>query len=142
MNKLENRKIIDLLIKLSNKAYQKGEIPVSAIVIYKNKIIAKAYNQKERKKNIIAHAEILSIQRAAKKLNNWNLSDCSLYVTLEPCNMCMEVIRQSRIQNVFYLLDKLNYKHDFSKTSLKKLDYEKSIKTYQQLLSDFFQNMR
>lgn len=139
---IENKYIISLLIKLAKKAHLKGEIPVSAIIVCNNKIIAKAYNQKEKKKNITAHAEILSIQKAAKKLKRWNLSDCDLYVTLEPCKMCMEVIRQSRIQNVYYLLDKLDYKHDFSKTNLIKINSKNSIDTYQQLLSDFFQNMR
>ncbi len=134
--------IINLLIKLAKKAYNKGEIPVTAIIVQNNKIIAKAYNQKEKKKNIIAHAEILTILKAAKKLKRWNLSDCNLYVTLKPCNMCMEVIKQSRIQNVYYLLDKLNYKHDFSKTTLLKINSKSNLQTYQQLLSNFFQNMR
>ncbi len=137
-----NESIINLLIKLSRIAYKKGEIPVSAIVERNGKWISQAYNQKEKRKNIIAHAEILALQKAAKKLGRWNLSDCNLYVTLKPCNMCMEVLKQSRIQNVYYLLDKLDYKHDFSKTNIMKINSPKTIDIYQQLLSDFFQNMR
>lgn len=134
--------IVKMLIKLATQAYKKGEIPVSAVMVQKNKIISKKYNLKEKTKDIMAHAEILCIRETAKKLKRWNLSDCDLYVTLKPCNMCMEVIKQSRIQNVYYLLDKLDYKHDFSKTNSSQMKYNSSIDTYQQLLSDFFQNMR
>ena len=97
---------------------------------------------KEKIKDVTAHAEILCIRESAKKLKRWNLSDCDLYVTLKPCNMCMEIIKQSRIKTVYYLLDKLDYKHEFSKTNIEQIKCEEDIDTYQQLLSDFFQNMR
>ena len=137
----ENR-IVKELLKLANKAFKEGEIPVSALLVQNGKIIAKTYNKREKNHDITAHAEILVIKKSAKKLKRWNLSDCDLYVTLKPCSMCMEVIKQSRIQNVYYLLDKLNYKHDFMKTNLCKFAYEQDIESYQQLLSNFFQNMR
>lgn len=139
---MDDKKIIDLLIKLATKAYQKGEIPVSAVLVQNQKIVSKKYNLKEKTKDITAHAEILCIRDAAKKLKSWNLSDCDLYVTLKPCNMCMEVIKQSRIKNVYYLLDKLDYKHEFTKTNIQKIESKNDINTYQQLLSDFFQNKR
>lgn len=139
---MDDKKIIDLLIKLATKAYQKGEIPVSAVLVQNQKIVSKKYNLKEKTKDITAHAEILCIRDAAKKLKSWNLSACDLYVTLKPCNMCMEIIKQSRIKNVYYLLDKLDYKHEFTKTNIQKIESKKDINTYQQLLSDFFQNKR
>lgn len=139
---MDDKKIIDLLIKLATKAYQKGEIPVSAVLIQNQKIVSKKYNLKEKTKDITAHAEILCIRDAAKKLKSWNLTDCDLYVTLKPCNMCMEIIKQSRIKNVYYLLDKLDYKHEFTKTNIQKIESKNDINTYQQLLSDFFQNKR
>lgn len=139
---VNNKEIIKLLIKLATKAYKKGEIPVSAVVVQNEKIISKKYNLKEKIKDVSAHAEILCIRDSAKKLKRWNLSDCDLYVTLKPCNMCMEIIKQSRIKNVYYLLDKLDYKHEFSKTNIEQIKCEEDIDTYQQLLSDFFQNMR
>lgn len=139
---MNDKMIIDLLIKLANKAYQKGEIPVSAVLIQNQKLISKKYNLKEKTKDITSHAEILCIRAAAKKLKSWNLSDCDLYVTLKPCNMCMEIIKQSRIKNVYYLLDKLDYKHEFTKTNIQKIESKNVINTYQQLLSDFFQNKR
>lgn len=139
---IEDEVIINELIKLANIAYKKGEIPVSAILVYNNKIISKQYNLKEKKKDITAHAEILCIRESAEKLKRWNLSDCDLYVTLKPCNMCIEVIKQSRIRNVYFLLDKLDYKHEFEKTNFQKLNHQNNIDTYQQLLSTFFQNKR
>lgn len=137
-----DKSIIDLLMKLANKAYQKGEIPVSAVLVKNKKIISKKYNLKEKNKDITAHAEILCIRHAARKLKRWNLSDCDLYVTLKPCSMCMEMIKQSRIKNVYYLLDKLDYKHEFTKTNFQKIESKNNIDIYQQLLSDFFQNKR
>lgn len=139
---MNNQNIINILFKLSNKAYQKGEIPVSALLIQNGKILSKKYNLKEKKKDITAHAEVLCIRETAKKLKRWNLSDCNLYVTLKPCNMCMEIIKQSRIQNVYYLLDKLDYKHEFTKTNFQKIGCKNNIDAYQQLLSNFFQNKR
>ncbi len=139
---VDKQKVVKQLIILAEKAYKKGEIPVSAIIIYNNSIISKKYNLKEKQNDVTAHAEILAIREAARKLKSWNLSNCDLYVSLKPCAMCEEVIKQSRIRNVYYLLDKLDYKHDFSKTTFKKIDSNKCNDTYQQLLSNFFQNMR
>ena len=139
---MKEEQIINELLKLSNISYKRGEIPVAAILIHNNKIIAKSYNQKEKKNDITAHAEILAIKQGARKLKRWNLIDCTLYVTLKPCNMCMEIIKQSHIKNVYYLLDKLENKRDFTKTNVTKLNHIKETETYQQLLTNFFQNMR
>lgn len=139
---LSKQIIVEKLFKLAQKAFKKGEVPVAAIVIHNNRIIACQYNKREQKKSIIAHAEILAIQKASRKLKRWNLSDCDLYVTLKPCSMCTEVLRQSRINNVYYLTDKLDYKHEFSKTNFQKLKEKEMDETYQHLLSSFFKNKR
>lgn len=139
---LDENKIIEMLINLAMKAFKRKEIPVSAILVCNNKIISKNFNLKESRKNAMAHAEILCIKNGTKKLKRWNLSDCDLYVSLKPCNMCMEVIKQSRIKNVYYLLDKLDYKHEFSKTNISKIENESNIENYKKILSTFFQNMR
>jgi tRNA(adenine34) deaminase len=139
---INESEIIKILMKLAEKAGKKGEIPVSAVVIHNNKLISKKYNRREKNNNVMGHAEILAIQTAAKRLKRWNLSDCDLYVSLKPCQMCMEVIKQSRIKNVYYLLDKLDYKRDFSKTNVTLLKDFPESDSYQQLLSDFFQNIR
>lgn len=88
-------------LKEAQKAYSKEEIPVGAVIVNDNKIIAKAHNLKELKKTVIAHAEILAIQKANKKLQNWRLLNCDLYVTLEPCMMCLGAIISSRIKNIY-----------------------------------------
>lgn len=89
-------------LKQALKAYQNDEIPVGAVIVYQDKIIAKAYNKREKKQDATAHAELNAIQKACAALNSWRLEDCSLYVTLEPCAMCAGAIIQARIKNVFY----------------------------------------
>ena len=94
-------KFMSLALKEAEKAYGKLEIPVGAVIVKKGKIIARAHNLKETKQSAISHAEILAIQKANKKLNNWRLIDCDMYVTLEPCQMCMGAIISSRIKNIY-----------------------------------------
>lgn len=96
-------KIVKILIKESLKSYKIGEVPVGCVIIKNNKIIATGHNTKEKNKCAIHHAEINAIIKACKKNRDWRLENCKLYVTLEPCNMCKEVIRQSRIHEVYYL---------------------------------------
>ncbi len=130
------------LLKQATKAYKKGEIPVAALVMKDNKILSISYNKKEKTQDITSHAEILAIKKAAKKLKRWNLSDCILYVTLKPCSMCNEIINQSRISKVYYLLDKPEFKKEYYKTKFEVSDFSDYSVTYQQLLSNFFQNKR
>ena len=96
-----NEKFMKEALKEAQKAYGKLEIPVGAIIVKDEKIIARAHNLKETKQLAIAHAEILAIQKANKKLNNWRLLDCDMYITLEPCQMCMGAIISSRIKNIY-----------------------------------------
>lgn len=137
-----NNKIDKKLFLNALKATKKGEIPVSAVIVKNNRILCDSYNQKEKKHDITAHAEILAIQKAAKKLHRWNLNDCDLYVSLKPCNMCMEVIKQSRIRKVYYFLEKPYSKLDFNKTIFELKENQDFSSSYQQLLSSFFQNKR
>ena len=88
-------------LKEAKKAYNKLEVPVGVVVVKDNKIIARAYNQKEMKNSPIKHAEIIAIEKACKKLNNWRLNDCEMYVTLEPCPMCTGAIINSRIKKLY-----------------------------------------
>ncbi len=97
---IENIELI--LKKLIKKAQKQNEVPIAAIVTYKNKIISKAYNKVNKKNNIMCHAEIIALNKAAKKLKNWRLSNCEMYVTLEPCSMCKEIIKKYRIKNVYF----------------------------------------
>lgn len=79
-----------------------GEVPVGAVVVYKNQIISRAYNLRERKKNALYHAELLAIDAACQTLGGWRLPECELFVTLEPCPMCAGAIVNSRIKRVVY----------------------------------------
>ena len=88
-------------LKEAQKAYEKKEIPVGAVIVKDHKIIARAHNMKENKKMATGHAEILAIQKACKKLKAWRLTDCEIYVTLEPCAMCAGAIIQARIQKLY-----------------------------------------
>lgn len=88
-------------LKEAQKAYDKGEVPVGAVIVKDNKIIARAHNQKEIKQDTTRHAEILAIQKASKTLQAWRLLDCEMYVTLEPCAMCAGALIQSRIPKVY-----------------------------------------
>ena len=97
----ENEKYMKEALKEAQKAYKKLEIPVGAVIVKDGKIIAKAHNIKEEEKDTTKHAEIIAIQKASKKLKAWRLTDCDLYVTLEPCSMCAGALIQSRIRKVY-----------------------------------------
>ena len=88
-------------LKEAKKAYDKLEVPVGCVIVKDGKIIARAHNLKETKKDTTKHAEILAIQKASKKLDSWRLIDCEMYVTLEPCSMCAGAIINSRIAKVY-----------------------------------------
>ena len=130
------------IIKLAKKSLDNCDVPVGAIIVYNNKIIGKGYNSREKNQNILGHAEINAVKKASRYLNNWNLSGCTMYVTLKPCNMCMEIIKQSRIANVYYLLDKPATKKEFAKTKLELIDNENYKRLYSDILSNFFVNFR
>lgn len=84
------------------------EIPVGAIIVRENKIIASAYNKREKSQIATHHAEILAIEKACKKLKSWRLDDCDLYVNLEPCPMCAGAIMNARIKNVYYAVEDIS----------------------------------
>ena len=86
----------------AKKAYKNDEKPVGCVIVCENEIVACGYNKKERKNNALMHAEIIAIDKACRKLGSWRLDNCNIYVTLEPCMMCMGAIIESRIRNVYY----------------------------------------
>ena len=89
-------------IRLAQKAFSEGEVPVGAIVVKNDNIIGRGYNQRERLNDPTAHAEILAITAASSTLEDWRLSDCTLYVTKEPCPMCAGAIINSRVSNLIF----------------------------------------
>ena len=137
-------------IKEAEKTFQLKEIPVGAIVVKEEKILSKAFNLRESKQNPLGHAELLAINKASKRLNSWRLETCKLYVSLEPCLMCIGAILQARLSHLiyacpdpkggfssFYHLDKNpQWKHKMKITS-GILAQESSF-----LLKDFFKKLR
>lgn len=87
-------------LRQAKKAYALEEVPIGCVIVYEDKIIARGYNKRNTKGNTLAHAEIIAINKASRVLGDWRLEDCTLYVTLEPCQMCAGAIVQSRIPRV------------------------------------------
>lgn len=135
-----NDKYLKQLIKLAKKAFKKKEVPISAIIVKDGKIISKAFNKRIKNNNVLDHAEIMAIRKAEKKLKDWRLFDCDLYVTLKPCSMCETIIKQARIKNVYYLLEKLNSKKEYNKTNFIKISENEQM--YHNILQDFFKKKR
>ena len=132
-------KIEKLLTILNRKAIRHNEVPVSCIITKGEKIISKAYNKKITKHDPTAHAEIIAIRKAAKKLKTWNLNECKLYVTLYPCKMCLNVINEARIKEIYYILD--NEKEININIKIIKINSEKN-NYFQDELKRFFKNKR
>ena len=138
-------------LKEAKKAKAKLEVPIGAIIVKNDKIIARAHNLRESKKNAIAHAEILAIQKACKKLEAWRLNDCDMYVTLEPCAMCAGAIINSRIHKIYIGAiepksgasgSKINLFEDYKYNHV--VEYETGIleEECRNLLQSFFKEMR
>ena len=87
-------------LKQAKKAYALGEVPIGCVIVYEGKIIGRGYNRRTIDKNTLAHAEMMAIKKASKKMDDWRLEDCTMYVTLEPCQMCSGAIVQSRMKKV------------------------------------------
>ena len=146
-----NEKFMKEALKEAQKAYDKEEVPIGAVIVKNDKIIARAHNLRETKKKAIAHAEILAIEKACKKLDAWRLEDCDLYVTLEPCAMCAGAIINARIKNLYIgtmdekggaVGSKINLLKDI------KLNHDVEVKSgilkeeCSKILKDFFKELR
>ena len=91
-----------LALQEAKKAYKKGEVPVGCVIVREGKVLCRAHNLRERKRDPILHAEMLAIRKAARRLRGWRLTGCTLYVTLEPCPMCAGAMINARIDRVVY----------------------------------------
>ena len=146
----EKEKFMKEALKEAKKAYKKEEIPVGAVIIKDGEIIARAHNLKESKNSSTAHAEILAIEKANKKLKAWRLENCEMFITLEPCMMCMGAIINSRIKKIYIgtmdpktgacesVIDIRNYKFNHV------VQIEKGIlkEECEYILKDFFKMLR
>ena len=102
----DNEYYMKLALKEARKAYKHNEVPVGAIIVSNDKIIAKGNNQRENSGDVTKHAELIAIRKASKKKKDWRLNDCTMYVTLFPCCECAKAILQTGITKVYYLEDK------------------------------------
>ena len=138
------KKYEDILVKLCRKASRKNEVPVAALLVdNNNKIVAKAYNTREKTCLMLDHAEIKCIVKANKRLKNKNLSNCTLYVTLEPCEMCKMFIKEARISKVFFMLARNPEKKPYNKTDFENWECDKQYnEIYKKILSNFFKKRR
>lgn len=144
---MDDIKYMNLALLEAKKAFKNNDIPVGCVIVKNDRVIAKAYNKKEKKQNATRHAEIIAIEKASRKLKTWRLDDCILYTTLEPCLMCTGAIIQSRIKTIVFAAKNENFGGIEGKYNvLKKEKYyiksdlmkDESIK----LLQKFFENKR
>ena len=125
--------------KLNLMAIKHGDVPVSCIIVKNDRIIASSYNKKKKNNDPFAHAEILAIRKACKRLKSNNLSDCKLYVSLMPCNMCKDVINEARIKEVYYILDSEKVVNNTTKFVKFSTSYQQYFKNE---LKNFFSDKR
>ena len=129
-----------IALKEAHKALKRNEVPVGAIIVKDNKIIAKAYNKREKTHDVTKHAEIIAISKACKKLKNWRLEGCTLYVTMEPCMMCCGAIEQSRITRIVYGAKNNNF-GNIKNIDVKNISQECENECTQ-IVTEFFKNKR
>ena len=151
MNNNIDIKFMKEAIKEAKKAYLKEEIPVGAVIVKDGKVVARGHNIKEIKQDTTKHAEIMAIQRASKKLNSWRLSECTMYVTLEPCVMCTGALIQARIAKlVIGTMDEktgacgsvLDIPKDYKFNHVIKVEKGIMEKECKEILQSFFKELR
>ena len=138
-------------IKQARKAASIGEVPIGCVIVYEDKIIARGYNRRTTDKNTLAHAELQAIKKASRKLGDWRLEGCTMYVTLEPCQMCAGALVQARITEV--VIGCMNPKAGCAGSILNLLEmpeFNHQVKVVRgvreeecsQILKDFFKDLR
>ena len=147
------KKYMKAAIREAKKALAIDEVPIGCIIVKNDKIIARAYNKRVKDKSSLSHAEILTIKKACKKIGDWRLEDCTMYITLEPCHMCAGAIVQARIPkvviatmnpkagcagSVINLLNMPNLNHQVEISMADEEEKNEAAK----LLQDFFKNLR
>lgn len=147
----EKVKFMKEALKEARKADEKEEIPVGAVIVKDGKVIARGYNIKEEKTDTTKHAEMIAIQKASKKLKTWRLTDCEMYVTLEPCAMCAGALIQTRMKKVYIgTMDPktgacgsvLNLLKDYKFNHNVEVEYDIMKEDCEKILKDFFKRLR
>ena len=143
-------KYIKVALDEAKIAYNLNEVPVGAVVVYKDKIIAKAHNLKRSTNNIMNHAEIIALLEASQYIGDWRLNDCVMYVTLEPCPMCAGAIVQSRIKQIYIGSESnIESNKEIINNILQNVDYNHQVEIEylnnnecSKILTEFFSNKR
>lgn len=147
---MNHNKFMKIALKEAQKALEKNEVPIGAVIVKDNKVIAKAHNLREKNNLVTSHAEILAIQKASKKLKSWRLDSCTLYVTIEPCPMCAGAIIQSRIKELFYGASDTKAGAHSSVVNLFELPFNHKVDVHSgvlkeesaEIISNFFKELR
>ncbi len=134
-----DRYYMNIAYKEALKAYKKNEIPIGVVIIKNDIILSKSHNLRDSDNIVTKHAEITAIEKANKKINNWRLNECILYSTLEPCDMCSEVIKEAKIQKVVYAAKNQNISHNYK---YNQIDDDKIIKKCEILIKNKFIELR
>ena len=131
-------------MKEAKKAVALDEVSIGAVLVKNDKVYTRAFNNRIKSHLVTGHAEILVINKACQKLKYWKLDDCELYVTLKPCKMCMEVIREAGIKVVYYLIDPLDIKENRYKNEVRYIKNDGNLLAleYRQILREFFSKKR
>ena len=144
-------KYMDMAIEEARKAFEEDEVPVGCVIVKNNQILALTHNRKEQMNSATKHAEILAIEEASSKLNNWRLDGCDVYVTLEPCPMCASALKQARVSHIFCGLSNSDFGN--YEIVLKILESDKNnasvpiindlaVEKVDKIMKDFFRNRR
>lgn len=137
---------LTLALDQAKKALKRGEVPIGAVIVRGGKVIAMGYNMRERKQNALAHAEVIAIGRACRRLKSWRLDDCEMFVTLQPCPMCAGAILNARIKRVVMgaLSDRANPLEIYENNNLNWKTEITIIESEEcsQILKDFFAKNR
>lgn len=151
MKQSPDEKYMKMALKQAQKAMELGEVPIGCVIVYEDKVIGRGYNRRNTDKNTLSHAEITAINKASKKVGDWRLEGCTLYVTLEPCQMCSGAIVQARIDRV--VIGTMNPKAGCAGSILNILqmkEFNHQVEITQgilseectQILTDFFKDLR
>ncbi len=151
MKMTQDEKYMRQALRLAKKAADNGDVPIGCVIVYEGKVIGRGYNRRNMDKSVLAHAEIMAIKKATKRMGDWRLEECRMYVTLEPCQMCAGAIVQARIPEV--VMGCMNPKAGCAGSIINLLDikqFNHQVKITRgimeeqcsQLLKDFFKNLR
>lgn len=134
----------DILLKEAKKSLKSNDVPVSAIIVENDKIISKAHNSREKYKNVLKHAELIALEKACKLRKNWHLENCEIYITMEPCLMCINAISQARIKKIYYILPNNKYKEiqNAMNNKIELIEVKKYQSDINEILKFFFKDKR